>query len=513
MSSPLDRREFLSRSVQVGALAGLGNLAFLDGLPPLSAAQVEVRPTMVQFSDDIEPLVRLIEETPRRRNRLFEAVGQKIRTGTSYQQLLSALMLAGVRGIKPRPVGFQFHAVLVVNSAHLATLAAADRDRWLPLFWALDNFKASQVRNAQQNPGWVMAPVNEATVPGATQARQRFITAMDDWDIAGADQAVAGLVRTAGAGEVIELFWRYGARDFRDIGHKAIYVANAWRTLHTIGWRHAEPIMRSLTFALLDHEGGNPAQRDADPDRPWRQNLQRVMRIRNNWQRGQVSPQAATDLLAALRTGSVNDACERVVTMLNSGVDPQSLWDGLFLTAGELLMRQPGIVGVHCVTSVNALHFGYCASENDETRQLLLLQTAAFLVMFRLAMLSRGQLRDLRLDTLQRIEPQANTPAGAVEEVFSEISRDRIVAAQKTLGALHNHPTLAQGLIAAGRRLVFTKGRDSHDYKFSSAALEDYFHATPALRDRYLATSMFFLRGSGDQDTMLLERTQAALGS
>ena len=48
------------------------------------------------------------------------------------------------------------------------------------------------------------------------------------------------------------MFWRYGARDFRDIGHKAIFVANSYRTLVTIGWRHAEPILRSLAYALLD---------------------------------------------------------------------------------------------------------------------------------------------------------------------------------------------------------------------------------------------------------------------
>ena len=55
---------------------------------------------------------------------------------------------------------------------------------------------------------------------------------------------------------------RYGARDFRDIGHKAIYVANAWRTLQTIGWQHAEPVLRSLAYALLDHER-RPTRRSA----------------------------------------------------------------------------------------------------------------------------------------------------------------------------------------------------------------------------------------------------------
>ena len=52
------------------------------------------------------------------------------------------------------------------------------------------------------------------------------------------------LARSTGAAEVMELFWRYGARDFRDIGHKAIFVANSYRTLQTIGWRHAEPVLR-----------------------------------------------------------------------------------------------------------------------------------------------------------------------------------------------------------------------------------------------------------------------------
>src|SRR5207248_2998753 len=153
----------------------------------------------------------------------------------------------------------------------------------------------------------------EARVPPAAQARRRFIEAMDRWDEAGADVAVASLVRNAGASEVIELFWRYGARDFRDIGHKAIYAANAWRTLQTIGWRHAEPVMRSLAFALLEHEGGNPAQRDADADRPFRQSLQRVLRIRRDWRRGRVTPQAAADLLATLRTASPAEGPDRVV--------------------------------------------------------------------------------------------------------------------------------------------------------------------------------------------------------
>src|SRR5207245_8819364 len=135
---------------------------FLKTLPPLSAQDVRTPRDMVRYGPDIEPLVRFIEDTDRAQ--LLERVAERIRGGTSYQQLLAALMLAGVRGIQPRPVGFKFHAVLVVNSAHLATLAAEDRDRWLPLFWSLDNFKSSQARNKTEGD-WHLGPVAEATVP------------------------------------------------------------------------------------------------------------------------------------------------------------------------------------------------------------------------------------------------------------------------------------------------------------------------------------------------------------
>src|SRR5262245_12696061 len=124
MSTPINRRDFVNQALQVGVLAGVGELAFLQNLPPLSAQDVKVPAGKVQLSADIEPLVRLIEDTPQ--NRLLEEIAAKIKAGLTYQQALAALMLAGVRSIKPRPVGFKFHAVLVVNSAHLATLAAPD---------------------------------------------------------------------------------------------------------------------------------------------------------------------------------------------------------------------------------------------------------------------------------------------------------------------------------------------------------------------------------------------------
>ncbi|MCS7045314.1 MAG: hypothetical protein NZO58_03050 [Gemmataceae bacterium] len=510
MFQPTHRRTFLGQVAHTGLLAAAGEFGFVGSLPPLSAQEVRQARNLARVADDLEPLVRLIEDTPQ--SRLLEALVGRLRSGLTYQQLLAAVMLAGVRGIQPRPVGFKFHAVLVVNSAHLASLAAHDRDRWLPLIWSCDNFKRSQERNRQEGD-WRMTAIDEARLPAAAHAASRFREAMDRWDTEAADVAIAAWTRTAGANEIYEAFWRYGARDFRDIGHKAIFVANSYRTLQVIGWRHAEPILRSLAYALLDHgRDPNPATSDLDADRPWRDNLRRAARLRHDWQRGRIASDATVDLLAALRTATPGEAAEAVVAQLNAGVDPASVWDAIFLMAGELLMRQPGIVSLHTVTTMNALAFAYQTTANDETRRMMLLQAASFLTMFRRRMETSNRLPPVRLDSLEPLPPTASG-ADAIDEIFADISRDKMTAARKTLAVLQTNGAHAEPLLAAARRLIFSKGNDSHDYKFSSAALEDFYHVTPAWRTRFLASSVFWLRGSGSPDTDLVRRIRAALSA
>lgn len=503
------RRQFLG-----AAALGVGSteLGFLRKLPPVSAEQTQIARVMVQYPDEIEPLVRLIEETPR--ERLLEVIAQRIRSGTSYQQLLAALMLAGVRGIQPRPVGFKFHAVLVVNSAHLAAIAAADRDRWLPLFWALDYFKTAQERNRAEGD-WRLPPPAKEGLPSAQQAQARFLEAMEAWDEEAADRAITSLARHAGQAEVSECFWRLAVRDFRDIGHKIIYAANAWRTLQVIGWRYAEPVLRSLAYALLDRgrDGGNPAQNDFPADRPGRVNWRRLKEIRSDWYAGRHDANASIELLEALRTASPDEASAQVVRLLNAGVSPQSVYDGLFLCAGEWLARQPGIVGLHCVTMTNAMYFAFQNSGADEHRRYILLQNAAFLALFRDTMRQRGKLNEeLRLDHLQPAPSDRSGPA-AIEEIFELVGKDTLLAARKTLNAVKQKTVDPVALMAVARRLIFAKGFDSHDYKFSSAALEDFFHASPRWRNHFLAASLFNLKGTSHRDNPLVQRTRAILGS
>src|SRR6266478_633067 len=260
------RRQFLKTAAVAGVTVGLGDFSFLQCLPRVAAEEAKMDSKMVRFHPDIEPLVRFLEETPR--ERLLEEVATRIHHGLTYRELLAALLLAGVRNIQPRPVGFKFHAVLVVNSAHLASLSSPDSDRWLPIFWALDHFKSSQAQDVKEGD-WTMRAVDESKVSSPEKAKQSFIEALENWDEAAADAAVTGLVRSASAHEIFELLCRYGSRDFRELGHKAIYVANSWRTLQSVGWHHAEPVLRSLAYALLDRTGDvNLAKSDLPADRP-----------------------------------------------------------------------------------------------------------------------------------------------------------------------------------------------------------------------------------------------------
>jgi hypothetical protein len=287
-------------------------------------------------------------------------------------------------------------------------------------------------------------------------------------------------------------------RDFRDIGHKAIFVAGAWRLLGVIGWQHAEPILRSLALALQYYTGENPAKADVDADRPWKFNKTIVGQAPPAWTAGKIDSAATADLLGVARTADAEAMAKKTVDLLKSGVSPRSIWDAIFPAGGEILMRRAGILSIHAMTTFNALRYIYDTSGNDETRRLALLQAASFAPLF------RGKLdKDVRID---QIEPQTAT----LDEIFADVSKDKMSASRKVLGYLKDGGD-PKAIVDEARRLIFMKGLDAHDWKFSSAVLEDYAQLSPAWRDRFLASSVHHLKGSQSPDNGLVQRVRAAL--
>lgn len=500
------RRNFLKQST--GAAATVSGFGFLSNLPLVTASEGMLAPDLVDFGNGIEPTVQLIEKTPRAE--LLEKMAVRVKAGLSYREVLAALLLAGIRNVQPSPsVGFKFHCVLVVNSCHLASLSGPDSDRWLPIFWALDYFKSSQADESNRS-GWRMSPVKESLVPNATNVRKVFADAMESWDVEKADAATAGLCRTVGATEVFNLFAKYAARDYRSIGHKAIYLANSWRTLQVIGWDFAEPVLRSLAFALLNHNGEtNPSKSDHAVDRPWRENIDVAQRFPKNWLDGKIDHAVPSTLMEGFRSGSPSEISGLVSDIVNNGISPQSIWDGVFVGAGELLMRQPGIIGLHGLTTANAMHYLWRNVQSETLRKQLLLQACAFNPLFRDSAKGRGKLGDQTVETLKS-ESLKSAGKEAVEEILSEVSSNRMKAAKKLRGYLESGGN-SHHFVNESRKVLFRKGRDAHDYKFSSAVLEDYVHISPKWRDDFLAMSVFNLKGSGHPDNKLNQRVKSSL--
>src|SRR5438046_888557 len=108
-SAGMNRRAFVQRGAACAAVAGLTDFGFLSKLGSVKAAETGLKPGMVQLHPEIEPLVRLLERTSR--DKVIEEVALRIRRGLTYREVLAAVLLAGVRNIKPHPVGFKFHAV------------------------------------------------------------------------------------------------------------------------------------------------------------------------------------------------------------------------------------------------------------------------------------------------------------------------------------------------------------------------------------------------------------------
>jgi hypothetical protein len=178
----------------------------------------------------------------------------------------------------------------------------------------------------------------------------------------------------------------------------------------------------------------------------------------------------------------------------------------MFQCAGELLMRAPGVIALHACTTTNALHYAFRHASNDETRRFLMLQNASFLPLFREDAGANG---GVEIDTFEPLVSESRGHA-AVDEIFAGLNEDRLAAARRTLDFLDagGDPKL---FTDAAQRLIYMKGTDSHDYKFSSAIIEDYKSLSPAFRNRFLAASVHWLKGSTAPDSALVARSRSAL--
>jgi hypothetical protein len=494
---------------------GLPNLPFLGELAAFGA---DPPPATMRFGPDLEPVVRLIEETPR--DKCVAVFLDQLRHGLPYRRFLAAVFFAGVRRHSSH------HDVYKIHAVHQVSLDARPEERLLPLFWALYGYKKHQ----EDFPRPLLTEL-KGSLPAPEKAGAELHDAMKRCDGDGAERAVVTLARNQGARQTMEQLWVYGLRSLGAGGHAAILVANCFRALETIGWQEAESALRFVVqdLYLLKAE---------KPDDYWPSNTDRADRhldkLPVSWAADKSDPAATREQFLQLREGKAESACDLAVKQLLKGVSAQAVWDAVQLATAELMVRHKSGWGLasrplHANTSTNALHYAFRTCTNPRTRLLALLQAVAWAAGRTGSDLA--DLRDLKIAELP-VAPVAAKAEDAVAEVFALLPSRTYRWDAKEKKAVLGYGERAKADEACRKAFVLAKERpgvvplfvqtahswlcrkasdDAHEYKFLAAILEDAACVSPAWQPHLLAASVHYFHGTQTPDNPVIQDVQEAL--
>lgn len=504
----------MQTAATAGAAFSLGDFAALWPLGPANADEAKVTPDLVRFSPDIEPIVKLIEQTPH--DKCVLAMIEQLKKGLPYRHFLAALYLAAIRAARWHGDGIHGwdHTAYMVHSAYQLSLDLPAGEQLLPAFYALSGFgqKAFPDRRGTREL--------TGKLPAGDKAIGELHTALREWDSDRAERAVVSLARTKGSTEVFEPLWHYAGRDWGFIGHMAILVANSVRLLDTIGWQHAEHVLRYVVQGLA---GWGKEHAEHAHVLPYWANLQRVDKaarlLPGDWAEGQGNEGLTKDLLVLLRDGKGDEACDLAVKHLTEGkARAGAVWDAVHLAAGELVLsskthaahRPVNSCALHSNTATNALHYAFRASFREDTRLLLTLQAVAWMDLFRKCIIKgRHLVAATDITALTGPEPP-DKPAAAVDEILATRTAKPHEAVRLTFAFAHRYPP--ELLVSAARRLLPVKSSgDPHDIKYPVAVFEDLDLVSPGWRPHVLASAVFSFWGSDRPDNARMEQVREAV--
>jgi hypothetical protein len=482
------RREFI-------ADVGLGSAALFAGRAP------GLLPAEVPRGDQLAELARRLCET--KREQVFDVVADLARADTDYRTVLGAVFLAGIRAVRPRGVGSKLHCVLVVESMFQLAEPLSPYERWRLVLWNVQHFKTSQAESAAEGD-WNLSPRPEAKAASADRARAEFLAAVAAYDDDRADRATVALIPFHDHQSFFELMWPLGARYHYNIGHKAIYLAQAERVLRRIGWQHAEPVLRSLVHALLYTGRTGPGKDTIELSES------NAGSIPDGWLRGREEPAQSAALLRELRGKPAAERQQLVIAALRQGWGLQTVWDALRLAASELVVRRrssdpanrSALLPVHALTVTNAARHVFGQSRVDRTRRLLLLQAAGWQAFLEADLYGQGLgAAEVGIDTLP-----AAAPAPDLEALYA------CPSPRAAVDLLGQRPELHGPFAQRLRTELSRSAVESHQHKYCAAALEECALASPRWAAHVIAPSVPYLPTTERRPaTEFAERSHRAL--
>jgi len=411
---------------------------------------------------------------------MFDWLEVVVRRGAVPGQVLDAIFLAGVQEIRPRPMGSQLHAVMMIPSALQLIRDASVPDTWRAVAFALADLKRSQQRDFAQGD-WRLPPRPTSIRTG--EPGQRFNAAMQAWDDVEADRAIVKLCAVWPSDKVMQLVWPFAARCFVGLGHKIIYAAQIERMLPRLDADASVAALRSLVHGLL--------HRDPEPDlETYHRSLELASSIAEMPLEGQADRSQAQALISQLHEGGA-DFQLAVADALRNAVSAESVWLALRVVASDLFQARSEAgtyrhLPVHTITEVNAFCHAFNNSRDPRTRRLTLLQAAGWLPQLRQAVEDQSGPLSGDLGQLRRIESDSKVRP-SLKSVFGE--PDPRTAA-KFLTRQGQEPYLKQM-----RRFLFLNATQDHQYKYLAALHEEARQVPPVWAPSILAPAVRYMPG------------------
>ena len=198
----------------------------------------------IRFSEDIEPLVHFIEETPP--EKIVEETTAKLLEGAPEEQMMTALTLAVIRSTEMPFVhhGGPLHPVAALHSIRHTMARLPEKERLLPLVQdvALAN---AHIHDAASGP-YVMPeidPVGEGSVEATKEAfygclRRNYPNAAEHYFLWLLDRAPRKVA--------LEALVQVAVDNYRFDEHKLIAVVNSIRLLDFLGWDLGSILLRPV---------------------------------------------------------------------------------------------------------------------------------------------------------------------------------------------------------------------------------------------------------------------------
>lgn len=440
-------------------------------------------------------LVSALVNTPR--DTLTADVVKQIRSGRIRKPaLIKALLSAGVAHIEPRPVGFKYHAVLMVDAARRLSLQAEGIASWIPILWNVDYFKHSQARSLRQSD-WQLENAS-AQLPLIGQAPDLFTRSMQAKQWQKADQAITRMARSGSMYAAFELMLEWAVKDFHSIGHKAILLSGVVRCLEYSGWDGSETILRGVTYALL--ADGNVT---ADKEKGWwekdyPENLRLAHKIPGSAFLPAAPEKDTEHLLKKVRQLDARSSSELAAKRLQQGLPMQCVWDAVFLAAADAVMNRPNIPMLHCITVSHALYSLWQRTTNTTMRRVIPLQALSYIVQMK-QQRPGSEWNNLDILDLKAESPNSASLANQLDQLGSTIGTDHIEARD----LLRRYP-LNDGWWTLKQQLnswLLSKSNKAHDFKYGAAVLETVEWISPQWRTPYLAACSRLLMGENMPDS------------